>query len=185
MSKKVLVLLADGFEEIEALTPIDVLRRAGADVTSAATLGESRVKGAHGIFCLADSLLENLRPEGWDCIVLPGGMPGAKNLGSSNAVCSFVQATAQAGGHVAAICAAPVMTLNAWGMLHGRKATCYPGMESMFASDVHFCPDRVVQDGNITTSRGPGTALEFALHLVSVLFGVDAKATIKEQMLAL
>lgn len=173
MSKKALVLLADGFEEIEAATPIDVLRRAGVDVVVAG-VGSTSLKGAHGLVYNADMPLEQAQGD-FDLVVLPGGMPGAKNLGESAKAKEIAVKTAAAGRVVAAICAAPVFTLGAWGLLDGRKGTCYLGMESMFSDKVTFVPERVVVDGNVTTSRGPGTAMDFALSLAGQLMG-DAVA---------
>lgn len=167
MSKKAVVLLAEGFEELEAASPIDVLRRAEVDVTVAGVGGLAR-KGAHGLVYTADVELEKLSGE-FDLIVLPGGMPGSKNLGDSAAAKALAEKMLAGGKLVSSICAAPVLTLAAWGMLDNRTATCYPGMEGMFPKTVTFSAERVVVDGKIITSRGPGTALEFALALVEQL----------------
>lgn len=167
MSKKAVVLLAEGFEELEAAAPIDVLRRAGVDVTVAGVGGLAR-KGAHGLTYTADVELAKLSGD-FDLIVLPGGMPGSKNLGDSAAAKSLTEKMLAGGKLVSSICAAPVLTLGAWGMLNNRTATCYPGMEAMFPASVKFSSERVVVDGKIITSRGPGTALEFALVLVEQL----------------
>lgn len=182
MSKKVVVALADGFEEMEAATPIDVLRRAGAEVT-AAGLGGRLVRGAHGLVFQADAELDAVG-ENWDLVVFPGGMPGAKHLGESPKARKLAETALASGERVAAICAAPVMTLGAWGMLKGRQATCYPGMETMFPAGVAFSPERVVVDGQVTTSRGPGTALEFALALVEQIIGRETSAALARDMVA-
>lgn len=182
MSKKVVVLLAEGFEEMEAATPIDVLRRAGAEVTVAG-LGGRTIRGAHGLAYQADAELDAVDDD-WDLVVLPGGMPGAKNLGESPKARKLAEKALASGKRVAAICAAPVMTLGAWGMLDGRKATCYPGMEKMFPAKVAFSPERVVVDGQVTTSRGPGTALEFSLALAEQLAGRETSAGLAKEMLA-
>lgn len=181
MGKKAVVFLADGFEEIEAAAPIDVLRRAGAEVVVAGVSG-LKATGAHGLVYAADAELASLSGD-FDLVVAPGGMPGAKNIGESPAARALAEKTLAAGKLVAAICAAPVMTLAAWGMLDNRRATCYQGMEGMFSPAVKFSPDRVVVDGNIITSRGPGTAVEFGLVLAAQLMGADAADEVAKAML--
>lgn len=181
MAKKAVVLLGRGFEEIEAATPIDVLRRAGFEVTVAG-LGETLVAGAHGLAYQADTTLEKLTGD-FDLVVLPGGMPGAKNLGESGAARALSERTRAAGGTVASICAGPVFTLGAWGMLDGKNATCYPGMEKMFGPAVRFSPGRVVVDDGIITSRGPGTALEFSLAVVGAMLGEEKRNNLAADML--
>lgn len=182
MTKKALILLANGFEEIEAATPIDVLRRAGVEVTTAG-VGGTLIEGAHGVSFQADKDLASVTADGFDLLVFPGGMPGAKNLGESAKAKSLAETMVASGKKVAAICAAPVMTLGAWGMLDGKKATCYPGMESMFPAGVVFLADTVVVDGAITTSRGPGTALPFSFSLTAQLVGQDKADEVATAML--
>lgn len=182
MTKKALVLLAPGFEEVEAATPIDVLRRAGIEVTVAG-LGGTLVPGAHGLAFQADRDLASVTADGFDLLVFPGGMPGAKNLGGSAQAKILAETMVAAGKKVAAICAAPVMTLGAWGLLNGRKATCYPGMESMFPEKVIFVPDAVAVDGDITTGRGPGAAPAFSLSLAEQLAGRDKADAVASAML--
>lgn len=169
MGKKVLIVLADGFEEIEAVTPIDLLRRAGLDVIVAG-VGKDRVEGSHGIAIQTDVVLEEYKdiPE---AIVLPGGMPGAKNLSESKALGSLLDRMNESGKIIGAICAAPAVVLAGRGLLDGRKATCYPSFEKDFTSKTTFSTARVVQDGHVITSRGPGSAFEFALELVERLAG--------------
>ncbi len=160
-------MLADGFEEIEAMTPIDVLRRAGVEVVIAG-VGKLQVKGSRGVQVLADVILETY--EGTpDAVVLPGGIPGAENLAKSSAVSSLIQRVHASQKIVAAICAAPGLVLSKTGVLEGKKATGYPGYEKEFSSQVTYVETAVVRDGNLLTSRGPGTALEFSLELVSIL----------------
>lgn len=180
-NKKAVLFLAEGFEEIEAVTPIDVLRRVGVAVTVAGVGGALR-RGAKGLAVQADVAVADLAGE-FDLMILPGGMPGAKNLAESPEVRALAQTMLAAGKLVAAICAAPALTLAAWGFLNGRRATCYPGMESLFPAGVTFSPERVVCDGNIITSRGPGTALEFSLHLAALLAGDAAAAKTTGDML--
>ena len=182
MAKKVLVILADGFEEIEAITPIDVLRRAGLEV-AVAGLSARTVTGAHGVTFQADLLLENYQDLP-DAVVLPGGMPGAKNLGESKKVAEIVKNMNSQKKVIGAICAAPALVLVPTGILEGRKATCYPGFEKNFPATVAFSPDRVVVDGHVITSRGPGSALEFALELVEHLAGRETSEALSEGLLA-
>ncbi len=183
MSKRVVVVLATGFEEIEAVTPIDVLRRAGLEVLVVG-VGSGAIEGSHGITLECDRELADVDfvP---DAIVLPGGLPGAANLGKSAAVREMSQAVHDAGGVCAAICAAPALTFAPFGLLNGRTATCYPSFEQEFDSTTTHSQDRVVVDGNVVTSRGPGTALEFSLRLVELLAESGAAAGLQRQMLAL
>ncbi len=181
--KKALVLFANGFEEIEAATPVDVLRRAGVDVVTAG-VGGAEITGARGMVFRPDASLESAAGGEYDLLVFPGGMPGAKHLGESAVARELAEKMIASGKLVAAICAAPVKTLGAWGMLDGKRATCYPGMEEEFPAGVLFSPERVVVDGNITTSRAPGTALEFSLLLAEQLAGAETARTVGRAMLA-
>lgn len=181
MSKNVLIVLADGFEEIEALTSIDVLRRADLRVTTAG-LKEKMVTGAHGVRVEADTTLANYK-DSPDCVVLPGGMPGAKNLGESKPLSDLIKKMNDAKKMIGAICAAPALALAPTGVLNGKRATCYPGFEGGFAPTVKFLEDRVVTDGHVVTSRGPGTALEFSLALVSQLVGREKAEELRKGML--
>ncbi len=181
MSKKVLVILADGFEEIEAVTPIDVLRRAGLEVTLAGVSGKT-ITGAHGIKFQTDVTLDEYKGLP-DAVILPGGLPGAKNLGESKKVGELVRQMNSQKKLIGAICAAPALVLAPAGILNGRKATCYPGFEKNFPPPVSFSGERVVVDEHIITSRGPGSALEFALELVEQLAGKEKAQTLKEGLL--
>lgn len=182
MAKTVLVILADGFEEIEAITPVDVLRRAGLRVTLAGLSGKT-VTGAHGVKFQADIALDDYK-DFPDALVLPGGMPGAKNLGESEKVVEIIKKMNSQKRTVGAICAAPALVLAPVGILDGRKATCYPGFEKNFPSSVSFSNERVVTDGHIITSRGPGSALEFSLELVERLAGKEKAQALQEGLLA-
>jgi 4-methyl-5(b-hydroxyethyl)-thiazole monophosphate biosynthesis len=173
-------LLADGLEDIEAITLIDVLRRAGVDVTTLGVTG-AEVTSAHNVTIKADALLSDAASGEWDLVVLPGGIPGAEHLRDSEAVQSLVKSQVAAGRKVAAICAAPI-ALAAAGVLEGRKATCYPGFDGQLAG-ANYCEDTVVTDGPVITSRGPGTALPFALNLVADLCGETVAAQLSEGML--
>jgi 4-methyl-5(b-hydroxyethyl)-thiazole monophosphate biosynthesis len=168
--KRVLVPLAEGFEEIEAVAIIDILRRAGIEVV-AAGVGGRRVTGSHGITVECDVRIEDCSAEGTDAVALPGGMPGAANLGGSGAVRGLLDGVWKAGGMVAAICAAPTV-LNSMGLLEGKAATSHPEhAHQMTRCD--YRQDRVVVDGTVVTSRGAGTAIEFAAELVRRLAGPD------------
>ena len=172
MEKKVLVVLADGFEEIEAISPIDVLKRAGASVTLAALKKEPglKVRGSHDVWFQCDALLDDVTDERFDAIVFPGGMPGAENLRESQTVRNLILDTYGRGDLVCAICASPAYVLAPTGILEGRKATCYPGCESVAPSS-KFINERTVRDGNVITSAGPGSAIEFGLLIAEALFG--------------
>ena len=180
--KKVLVILADGFEEVEALSPIDVLRRSGAAVTVAGLKPErgNLVRGAHDVWIRCDVELLDVREDRFDAIVLPGGMPGALNLHKSEMVNTLVLDTYKRGDLVCAICASPAFVLAPTGILDGRKCTCYPGCED---SNLGFNGERVVKDGNVITSAGPGTALEFGLAISEALFGESVSQSVKAGML--
>jgi len=171
MAKKTLVLLADGFEDVEAITPVDYLRRAGIEVTTASISGNLTVTSKWGgIKMIADTTLTGLVKQGggWDAVILPGGMPGASNLAASKETGSLLKNMAAAGKLVCAICAAPAIVLAPLGLLAGKKFTCYPGMEKGI-NDGKWSDARVVTDGNIITSRGAGTAGEFAIAIIEKL----------------
>jgi 4-methyl-5(b-hydroxyethyl)-thiazole monophosphate biosynthesis len=170
--KRVLVPLAEGFEELEAVTIIDVLRRAGIDVV-VASLGDSPVAGSHGIRIAADTPLGALAEQQFDMIALPGGMPGAEHLKKDARIAELVNRLRGEGKPVAAICAAP-MVLAAAGVLDGRRATSYPGFLKD-AMQTTVVDEAVVSDDGIITSRGPDTALDFALALVVELAGADVR----------
>jgi 4-methyl-5(b-hydroxyethyl)-thiazole monophosphate biosynthesis len=178
--KKIAVLLAEGFEEVEAATPIDFLRRAGVDVIVAGVTGKT-VTGARGIKFVADVSLGELPPE-LDGVVIPGGMPGAANIAKSAAAIELIRLLFTAKKLVAAICAAPGVVLGAHGFLAGKKFTCYPGYEKDVAK-ASFSEDAVVKDGNLITSRGPGTAAEFAEALIEYLLGKDAALKVRQDTL--
>jgi 4-methyl-5(b-hydroxyethyl)-thiazole monophosphate biosynthesis len=178
--KKIAVLLAEGFEEVEAVTPIDFLRRGGVEVVTAG-VGGTTVTGAHGVPFTADALLQDV-PAELDGVVIPGGMPGAANIAKSAVAVELVKKLFAAGKLVAAICAAPGVVLGPNGFLKGRRFTCYPGYEKDVPG-AFFSEDRVVVDGNLITSRGPGTAAEFALALVERLAGKEAAGKVHRDTL--
>ncbi len=178
--KRVLVPLAEGFEELEAVTIIDMLRRAGVEVVVAALAGNP-VNGSHGIALRADAALDDVAGQEFDLVALPGGMPGASRLRDDPRVGAIIRRLHGGGGKVAAICAAP-MALEAAGVLKGRRATCYPGALDP-AADLTLVDEPVVVDGRVITSRGPGTALDFALELVTQLQGPAARQRVESQLL--
>ena len=167
--EKVCVFLADGFEEGEALIPVDLLRRAGAEVTIASISASLCVQGAHGICVTADTLAEGLPLEEYGMVVLPGGIPGTPNLAANKTVTDTCVSFAKSGKKVAAICAAPSV-LASLGLLEGRKATAHAGFQDKLAG-AEVLDTEVVVDGNITTSYGLGGAIPFALELVRQLAG--------------
>lgn len=182
MAKKALIILADGFEEIEATAPIDILRRAGIEVTVAG-LESKTVSGAHGLQFQADITLNQYK-EVPDAVILPGGMPGAQNLGNSREVLEILKYLNGQNKVIGAICAAPALALVPAGILEGKRATCYPGFEQNFKPSTEFSTARVVVDGNVITSRGPGSAIEFALELVKQLAGKEKAESLSQGLLA-
>jgi 4-methyl-5(b-hydroxyethyl)-thiazole monophosphate biosynthesis len=170
---RVLVPIADGTEEIEAVCIIDVLRRAGADVTVAA-VGDRQITASRGVRIVADCTIEDCREGNFDLIALPGGIPGAEHLRDSQPLVALLHRHQAAGGWYGAICAAPAVVLSHHGLLGGRQATSHPAFFDRLG-DGQAVASRVVVDGKCVTSQGPGTALEFALTLVALLMG-EAKA---------
>ena len=181
MSKKVCVFLADGFEEIEGLTVVDLLRRAGIEVTTVSITDSKIIHGAHGIDVLADKLFEETDFEGQDMLVLPGGMPGTLHLGAHEGVRVELEKAYAAGKFLAAICAAPSV-LGKYGFLKGRKATSYPGFEAQLEG-AEYVYDAVAVDGKIVTSRGMGTAIPFSLALVEQLSDKETALKLKEAII--
>ncbi len=174
---KVFVPLAEGFEEIEAITVIDVLRRAGIRVDTAGAPGVV-VTGAHGVKVWTDKKLNDIQPEEYDGIILPGGDPGYKNLARMTNLTEWIKKMNEQKKLIAAICASPLILARA-GILENRKATIYPGMETEIP---YPRGDRVVIDGNIITSQGPGTAMEFALKIVEMLVGGKKAAELRKAL---
>lgn len=163
----VYVILAEGFEEIEALTVVDVVRRAGVEVNMVSITSEKEVKGAHGIVVTADVLLSNTDLAASELVVLPGGMPGAVNLRNCRILCEELKKRAEKNLPIAAICAAPFI-LGELGILEGKRATCYPGFEEKLTG-ANTTGAMVEQDGNIITGKGPAAAMEFALKIAESL----------------
>ena len=179
--KKVVVFLADGFEEIEGLTVVDLLRRAGVEVVTASVKGKKEINGAHQIMVLADELIEDIDYAKVDMVVLPGGMPGTLNLAKCEMVVNIVKEFHESGKEIAAICAAPSI-LGDLGILAGKNAVCYPGFEERLSGAI-VSEEQVIADGNITTSRGLGTAIPFALKLIEKSVGIEEAQKIKESII--
>lgn len=199
---KVVVILAPGFEEIEALSPVDYLRRAGAEVTVAGISAKDEsfsktVKGAHGINVESDISFEEylsaLKDELPDAVVIPGGMPGAANISQDEKVIQFIQKMNSENKFVCAICASPIVVLAKTGILSGKSFTCYPGIEQDVSKYIDPSQDinvlmgsayinnmkAAIRDGNIITGRGPGAAEEFSLEIIKALAGTEQAMVIR------
>ena len=182
MGKEVLIVLAEGFEEMEAVICVDILRRAGLKVIIAALGDRLLVTGSRQIQIKADMPIENITTIP-DALVLPGGGKGAENLACSKKVIDLIKLASKTGKIIAAICASPAHALVKAGVLEGKMATCYPGEEILFGKKTVYKKDDVVIDGNIITSRGPGTAFYFALSIVENLCGKVVAKELKEKAL--
>ena len=176
----VYAFFADGFEEIEALTTIDVLRRAGMNVEIVSVTPDEIVVGAHNVSILCDVNFENCDFFDAELLFLPGGMPGAATLDKHEGLRKLILSFVEKGKPVAAICAAP-MVLGKLGLLKGKKATCYPGFEQ-YLEGAECVKEHVVRDGNIITGMGPGAAMEFALDIVDLLAGKEKVDELVEAM---
>lgn len=174
---KVYVFLAEGFEEVESLTAVDLLRRAEIEVIIVSIIGQLEVKGARGIIVRADELFDNIDVSDTSMLILPGGQPGTRNLCAYKPLMKLLMKWNTTGGKVAAICAAP-MILGELGVLKGKKATCHPGYECSLHG-AQIVEERVISDGNVTTSRGVGTAIPFALELITILSNKEIANKIK------
>ena len=176
MAKKVCVFLANGFEEIEGLTVVDLLRRAEVEVTTVSITGDKTIHGAHGIDVQADILFEEMQYEEQDMLVLPGGMPGTRYLGEHEGLKQLLAHFYQEQKYIAAICAAPSV-LGQYGFLNGRRATSYPGFEDALVG-AEYVEDRVAVSDFVITSRGLGTAIDFSLALIEKLVGKEKEEQI-------
>lgn len=168
------IFLADGFEEVEALTVVDVMRRAGMAVRTVSITNEKKVKGAHGIPVEADLVFHDADFADAEWLICPGGMPGSENLHKFDALSDLLKVHHMHPGKVAAICAAPAVVLAPLGLLRGRKATCYPGFDNaLIDNGAEYHTDRVVRDGNIITGNGPSSAFYFGLAIIEAIAGKD------------
>lgn len=171
--KKVALFLANGFEEIEALATVDILRRAQIPVETISVSDTETVTGAHNVPVIADKIFQEADFSEVEVLVLPGGMPGAKHLNEHEGLKKLITKFNGEGKQIAAICAAP-MVLGGLGLLKGKRATCYPGFEPELTG-AQVVSENVVVDGNITTGRGPGLAFDFALRLVEQIAGLKIR----------
>jgi len=174
------VVLGNGFEEMEAIVPVDLMRRAGLEVKTAG-IGRRQVTGGHGIPVTADCVLEDVQPGDVDLLMLPGGMGGVESILASEAALALIRAAAEADKYVAAICAAP-MVLGKLGLLQGRRATIYPGMEAELLGATPVPGAKAVVDGRIVTGQGPGAAFDFGLCLVELLLGEQAAQKVRNEV---
>ncbi len=179
--KKAIIVFADGFEEVEALCVVDLLRRAEIDVSMMSLNGDREVTGAHGITLVMDDTFAEASSENTDAVILPGGMPGADNLKESEKLKSYLLQMHKKQKIIGAICAAPIVLNNA-GILHDKNVTSYPSFENEF-TESKYLSDAVVEDGNIITSRGIGTALDFALVLIKKLVSPEKANSIKSAII--
>ena len=179
--KTIFVFLADGFEEIEALAPVDILRRAGLSVKTVSVMDEQVVAGAHGVPVLADVMFDEVNAEDAEMVLLPGGLPGATNLDAHQGLSQMILDFAKEEKPLAAICAAPLVFGNR-GLLEGKKATCYPGFET-YLKGAQYTAALVEKDGNFITGKGPGAAMEFAFAIVEKYCGMDKVNELKQGMM--
>lgn len=182
MVKKSYLFLADGFEEIEALATVDMLRRAGMDVVTVSINPDNIVNGAHGVPVVADMLIADFDADDADWLILPGGLPGAVNLVECGRLVKILKTHKAKGGRFAAICASPAFVLGALGLLEGIKATCYPGCESK-APGIEFTGNGVEVTPRVITGKGPGYTPAFSLAIIEATFGRDAAASVASEML--
>lgn len=180
--EKSFVFLADGFEEIEALAPVDIMRRAGMSVVTVSINPTKSVIGAHGVKVEADIIFgdEDMSRAEW--LILPGGMPGATNLAACEPLCDLLRAQAKRGGNIGAICASPAIVLAPLGILAGRPATCYPGMATDDPAINWDESQRVVADGNIVTGFGPAAAIPFGLSMTGISMGEPMAQQVAQAM---
>lgn len=178
---KVYLFLANGFEEIEAIAPIDIFRRAEIEVITVSVTGDQLVDGAHGIAIAADCLFEELSFDDDFLLFLPGGMPGTLNLESHEGLKNLIRIQSEKGSTIAAICAAPSI-LGKMGLLKGKEAICYPGFENYLAG-ASISKDTMAQSGTVFTAKGPGVAIDFALRLVEELKGSDVATQVREGLI--
>ena len=175
------VFLATGFEDIEALAPVDIMRRAGLDVQTVSITGERVVESAHGVDIVADLLLPDVDFSEAEMLVLPGGLPGSTNLDACQPLTQAIVRHFEAGGAIAAICAAPLV-FGHLGLLQGRRATCYPGVEPELKGATYTAAI-VEQDGNIITGKGPGAAFEFGYTIVEFFRGEGVSQALRNGMI--
>ena len=179
--KTIYVFLAEGFEEVEALTPVDVLRRAGLPVKTVSVTGVLTVNGAHGVPVVADMVFEEVKEGDAEMIVLPGGLPGATNLDAHEGLGKLIMTFAEAGRPLSAICAAPLV-YGKRGLLKGKKVTCYPGFEK-YLEGAEYTAALIEKDGNFITGKGPGAAMAFSFAIAEKYVGEEKVTELKQGMM--
>lgn len=179
---QVLVAVANGSEELEAVTAIDVLVRGGADVVVGSVMPDLEVTCSRGVKLVANRFIKDCLQQNWDMIVLPGGMPGAVHLSECEDLTRLLHAQLESNRFVAAICASPAVVLANHHLIRNKQATCYP-VEKFISKIANYSSESVVVDGHLITSQGPGTSLPFALTLVEALFGPETTASVKKELL--
>ena len=177
----VFIILGAGFEEVEAITPYDVLSRGGVSVCFVSASNEKLVAGAHGLSIQADFIASDVHPAGRDAVVVPGGMGGVKSISASASACELIRSIDSENGIVAAICAGPSV-LAGLGLIEGRNITCYPGCEHMMHGARCHSDRAVVTDGRIITGRAPGAAMDFSLALLETIAGEDSAAGVRRDL---
>lgn len=175
------IFLAEGFEEVEALLLVDIIRRAGLEIKIVSVTGERLVKSSHDVTVLADTLIEEENLEGSQMLILPGGMPGSTNLSKSASLCEAIKSHYDKGGLLSAICAGP-MVFGKLGLLKGKSVTCYPGFE-VHLEGACYTGKLIEEDGNIITGKGPAAAFPLGLAIVERVGGKDLADKVKEGML--
>lgn len=175
------VFLATGFEDIEAIAPVDIMRRAGLEVQTVSITGEEIVTSAHGVGIASDLLLSDVDFSSAEMLVLPGGLPGSTNLDACKPLTEAIKRHFESGGPIAAICAAPLV-YGHLGLLKGRRATCYPGVERELAGATYTAAI-VERDGNIITGKGPAAAFEFGYTIVDYFLGEGASQPLRQGMI--
>lgn len=180
--KKAFVFLANGFEEIEALATVDILRRAGITTTTVSITSSLQVTGAHGVEVKADTIFSDNKYSKNDWLITPGGMPGASNLAACEPLTTLLKEHHAQGGNIAAICASPAVVLSPLGILEGKEATCYPGFENEMNCD-RIVNKPVIVDGNVITSNGPGNTIPFALEIVVNAISLEKAREVASGML--
>lgn len=178
--KKAVMLFAQGFEEVEALMTVDLLMRGGVDVKLVSITEDTEVTGSHGMRIGMDAVMDEVDLEDQDAVIIPGGMPGTLNLGNSSRVTETLTQMYERGKVVGAICAAPSV-LGQCGILKGKRATCYPGFEEKLTG-ARFVDEKAVTDGNVVTSRGLGTSMEFGFALLELLISKEKTEEIRKQI---
>ena len=179
--KAVCIFLAEGFEEMEAMFPLDVMRRGGLNVKTVSVTGEKTVVSSHQVPIVADMLFEDLKEEDVEMVVLPGGLPGATNLDAHEGLGKLIMTFAEAGRPLSAICAAPLV-YGKRGLLKGKKVTCYPGFEK-YLEGAEYTAALVEKDGNFITGKGPGAAMAFSFAIAEKYVGAEKVTELKQGMM--